>query len=503
MADCFKSEIRDGIKHELSEKVASSNYGKYLKKIRLNKLRSFESQVITFDFPVTALIGPNGGGKTTVLGASACIYQSIKPSQFFAKSGNLDNSMQDWKMEYELIDKTIRPRDVVTRVASYRQSRWNRQALKRDCVLFGVARTVPATERKELRRCASPSFTYAPERIEKLADNVKTSVQRILGKDVSQFSLAKVDTKGAVTLLSGKEGDIEYSEFHFGAGESSVIRMVMGIESLPDNSLILIEEIENGLHPVATIRMVEYLIDVAYRNKSQIIFTTHSNDALKPLPDSAIWASVNGTVIKGKLDVHSLRAITGQVETSLAVFVEDEFAQKWIHGAVRAVDSEILESIEVHPVHGDGTAVKVNVFHNSNPATQFPSICYVDGDSKQEESVDDGVFRLPGEAPESYIYNSIVDRINECKGVLAVALHKRFEDQDEVAEIINNIRLTNVDHHLLFSQLAEKMGFLPIEIVRDAFIYVWATTYPDEAKQIASIINECLAGRKPGAQYLF
>jgi predicted ATPase len=63
-----------------------------------------------------------------------------------------------------------------------------------------------------------------------------------------------------------KQGE-GYSEFHFGAGESSVIRMVSQIELAEDQALILIEKIENGLHPVATVRMVEYLIEAAERKR--------------------------------------------------------------------------------------------------------------------------------------------------------------------------------------------------------------------------------------------
>lgn len=81
-----------------------------------------------------------------------------------------------------------------------------------------------------------------------------------------------------------------------------------------------IEEIENGLHPVATVRMVEYLIDLALRRKIQVIFTTHSNDALKPLPDKAIWAAASGNLYQGKLDIGSLRAISGQIDSQLVVF---------------------------------------------------------------------------------------------------------------------------------------------------------------------------------------
>ncbi|WP_368159633.1 AAA family ATPase, partial [Bacteroides cellulosilyticus] len=68
----YQSEIRDSVINELFEKVSNKNYRKYLVKLTLNPIRGFQNETIKFDFPVTALIGPNGGGKTTVLGAAAC-----------------------------------------------------------------------------------------------------------------------------------------------------------------------------------------------------------------------------------------------------------------------------------------------------------------------------------------------------------------------------------------------------------------------------------------------
>ena len=95
------------------------------------------------------------------------------------------------------------------------------------------------------------------------------SVSAILDKDVSEYKNIQVDDKGTVTLLSGVNNVGEtFSEFHFGAGESSIIRMVLQLEAASDNSLVIIEEIENGLHPIATIRMVEYLIELAARKKN-------------------------------------------------------------------------------------------------------------------------------------------------------------------------------------------------------------------------------------------
>jgi predicted ATP-binding protein involved in virulence len=75
----------------LLEKVSNRSYGKYLLKISLARARAFTDKAISFDFPVTALVGPNGGGKTTVLGAAACAYKTVKPSLYFSKSGKFDS----------------------------------------------------------------------------------------------------------------------------------------------------------------------------------------------------------------------------------------------------------------------------------------------------------------------------------------------------------------------------------------------------------------------------
>jgi predicted ATPase len=114
-----KSEIRDSTINALLEKAANRNYGQYLPKINIKKVRGLIDQIVAFDFPVTAIIGPNGGGKTTVLGAAACAYKTISPRRYFAKSGKYDETMQDWAIEYEIIDRNMSPKDIIRRTASF------------------------------------------------------------------------------------------------------------------------------------------------------------------------------------------------------------------------------------------------------------------------------------------------------------------------------------------------------------------------------------------------
>lgn len=490
----YQSEIRDSVINELFEKVSNKNYKKYLLKITLNPIRGFHNETIKFDFPVTALIGPNGGGKTTVLGAAACAYISEKPGRFFSKSGSLDNSMKNWKINYELIDRDVNFKDSLFKSCRFKSLKWYRDNMKRDVSVFGVSRTVPATERAELRKCASTVFTFKSSQEEKFKDIVISSASKVLGKEISGYSQIKIGTDGKITLLKGAtDNNISYSEFHFGAGESSIIRIIMKMESLEDNSLILIEEIENGLHPIATQRMVEYLIEFSKRKKSQVIFTTHSNDALLPLPPKAIWAAINNTLFQGKLDVKSLRTITGQIEASLAIFVEDEFAKMWIETIVSDDSSIIENSLEIHAMAGDGTAVAINKYHNNDPSVKFKSICIIDGDSKQQDTETDKVFRLPGESPEKYIYDKVVELINNPNntkiGELSLLLQKRFEDSDFVEKKIKAVGVTCRDHHLLFSQIGKSIGFISETVVKGAFLHLWSRYYTNESERILSIIK--------------
>jgi predicted ATPase len=489
----FQSEIRGSIVNELSEKVTNKSYNKYLLKISINKARAFTDRSISFDFPVTAIVGPNGGGKTTILGAAACAYKTVKPSLYFAKSGKFDESMQNWRFDYDIIDRTVKANDPVRRSANFKNYKWSRDGLDRPVLIFGVSRTVPATERKEMRRCVSGQFKVDDEHIRQIEPAVAVAVARILDKDVSHFSLVRVDKRGRVTLLAGAtpEGRA-YSEFHFGAGESSVIRMAMELESIEENALVLIEEIENGLHPVATVRMVEYLIELAKRKKIQAIFTTHSNDALRPLPDKAIWAAVSGQLFQGKLDVGSLRAISGQVDSKVVFFVEDSFAKSWLEEALRAVPGIAMDALSVHSMEGDGIAVKVCRHHNIDPSVPQPAICLIDGDSKQKDDAGNLVFRLPGESPESFIFDRVLAKLDVVVGELAVGLLRPYEEHTRVADVLKTIRNTNRDPHLLYSQVGKALGLIPEARVREAFIAVWARAYKKEVDQIIGLFSSKL-----------
>jgi ABC-type branched-subunit amino acid transport system ATPase component len=465
------SEIRQSQISALLERVRKSNYQKYLSLVRLNKVRGFSGALVSFDFPVTALVGPNGGGKSTVLGAAACAYKAIKPGTFFPKSKVGDTSMAEWSIEYDLIDKTINPTGVTRRSSRFRQLKWVRgDVASREIAYFGIKRTVPAGELPQFKKLMRSSYTHTAPLTALPADACR-EIEHILGRPVSDFRQTAVGSSD--TFHVGQNRGSEYSEFHFGAGESSIIRIVTAIELLPEASFILIEEIENGLHPVATRRLVEYLMSAAERKKIQAIFTTHSDDALSVLPGEAVWSCLEGSTQQGKLSIKALRAISGKVDTALAVFTEDSFAKFIVEGLIREALSDLHDQIEVHAVAGDGNAVKTHNNRKADPTARYRSLAVIDGDSRQVDNNDEGVFRLPGQQPEAEVFKGIHQNLIVTAALLTVALQLIPEKQAIVKQKLDSIASTNRDPHLLFNQVGIELGFISEEIVKGAFVSMW------------------------------
>lgn len=152
------SEIRESTKLQLLEKVRKNDYGKYLYKASIVKIRGFEGEDINFEFPVTALIGPNGSGKSSVLGVAGCAYKPIKPGMFFPKSTVGDESMSGWRVEYELGDKATSPRQLLKRTSNFRQAKWVRaDVADRDVLFLELSVPSPLARRPDTSNsCAQP-----------------------------------------------------------------------------------------------------------------------------------------------------------------------------------------------------------------------------------------------------------------------------------------------------------------------------------------------------------
>ncbi len=482
------NEIREEI-----QRVAAGNYRQFVKLCNLKNIRGFHDQVVEFRAPVTALIGTNGGGKSTILGAAALAYKGVKPGQFFPKSYVGDTSMTDWVVEYRLVDKPKSPHENIERTARFAQAKWRRDDFpERHVEYVEIQRTVPAGELTKYRRFLGVNNPGIVESA--LGANTVTFAGAILDKDISHYRVVHLPDDPLNKMYVGTTvGAIGYSQFHFGAGEASVIATVDRIENSPDNSLILIEEVENGLHPVAVRLMVHYLLSVARRKRLQIIFTTHSQDAVDELPPESVWASINKRVWNGQLSIESLRAITGQVPNQRVVFVEDDFVREWVLNAVSRFGKGGAETTKVYSAGGYPNVVQVCKFHNENPTTEVPSVALVDGDiydpSTAKELPNYALFLGEG-TPESIVFDYIFDNRIMLVSILRQRCLLAGFDEDRIIKEIESVRNSACDPHIIFSELSRRLDFRSAIHIRSGMIDL----YNEENKDFWSPIVVFLYG---------
>lgn len=523
----------------VNENLKNGGYTSYLHSIRLNKIRGFVNQLVEFPFPVMAIIAPNGGGKTTILGAACLPYMDIKPSVFIQHSRSVDENMNGWNVECDvtvpgMVPKHAKPKPETTRflatvtfkIAGKGKRGWNRrdenlpQRLpeskdpRASIVVLGIGRTIPAVEKSEFVKFANKDFTSL--KTEDIGgENTQKYIAAILGKSVTGYQSRAIErakssklTGDSDLFFTGVTSDgNQFSEFHFGAGESSVIRMVSAIENARNGALVLIEELENGLHPLAAKRMVEYLIEASERKKLQILFTTHSNDALEPLPSNAVCAIVNWQVYQnGKLTVDLLREMRGETDKQLFIYVEDPFAERWMRAIMQRHLGVNGDSVQVYAISSDfdghgggaGDIPKMVDFHRRipSPIKTIPAIGYIDGKSDGvSPDAKKHVFQLPGGDqldPEAYILNAVLDKAEELESILDC---QPSQKADFISAIKRSIPETKNAHNL-FVNIGDRFE-RSSEETANYFIRTWMQLYPELVEEITKVIQGYIPSDEP------
>lgn len=477
------------------ERVRTNNFKQFIKKVHLRNVRGFVDETIEFKSPVTALVGTNGGGKSTILGGAALSYKNIRPGQFFPKAFVGDDGMADWTVEVELVDKALSKDKTITRTARFAQSKWRRDGFPdRHVEYIEIQRTVPAGELSRFRKFLAgdmADFTIA----NLSADTVKYATA-VLDKNIENYRAITANANSAAKMYIGSTGAAEkYSQFHFGAGEASIIETIDRIEQAPENALILIEEVENGLHPVAVRLFVQYLQNAAKRKRLQIIFTTHSQDAVDQLPPEAIWASINKRVWNGKLSIESLRAITGITPNTRVVYVEDEFVVDWVKNAIGRYGDGIAQTTKVFAAGGYPNVLNVCKYHNENKMLPVKSIALVDGDIYKP-----GGDPLPNFAhyigdgfPEAIVFDYVYDNRIELASIIRQRCLLSQFGEDRIISAIESVRNSACDPHVIFSSLSEKLDFLSAVQIRAGMIDLFNEKNPDFWKEVMLAIREIQA----------
>lgn len=177
-----------------------------------------------------------------------------------------------------------------------------------------------------------------------------------------------------------------------GAGEHSLFELFSIIYECPNGSLILIDEIELGLHEKAQENLIKELKEVCKKRKFQIICTTHSSRILECLPpESRIFLERSGVetvIIPGISPAYATGKLSGRRNVELDILVEDEAAKLILE---TVLDKELRSRTNILPI-GSAAAVmrhlaaRYKEFRHEKEKDKIVEVCvFLDGDKSSKK----------------------------------------------------------------------------------------------------------------------
>lgn len=465
----------------------SPQFKHFLQSVRIENLRGIRDLSIQFKYPVTVIAGPNGCGKSTVLYSCACAYRvegaglrDFFPSAIFPNL-TIDDNLQD-KPTASNIDYTYLHENKFFNMRWSRKKSWDKsffgrkQAVQPERALYlrTLANLTSPSEVRGVLTIAKKDFTTEDVTVDQIA-----FARRILGYNYSTIKAIKSSSKDLL-FAARDNGAMQYSEFHMSAGERALLRLSREISSL-QNALVLIDEIEAGLHPYTQQQIMLELQRLALRNNLQIIVTTHSPVILECVPiegkvflertdDNVIQKSAYRTIIQ--------KAYYGQTLDRLSILCEDDVGEAFVRGVLDCLNPKlelIQEDIEVGRDTGKTEfPAHIRALHKFSKLADF--LFVLDGNARSMETEIKAAapgeqvrpIFLPGDSiPEAWcwkIMENDTDTYALKLGIAAVELKQRMARLSSLYQAAAD-KQTQKDKQQFFD-LATSLGRSTTDLVR-------------------------------------
>jgi len=333
-------------------------------------LRSIGKFDVTFKYPISAIAGENGSGKSTILAIAACAFhnkkkgfkQNWRNSTYYTFSDFLVQSRDELPPQGIHIKYQIRYDDWYRSDPGLGwQSRKKREGGKwsdyasrahRNVVYFGIQRVVPHYERSTHKSYRS---YFRPGKLDiAIRQRIQQIAGRIIGRPYSEY---EVHEHSKYSLPVATYNDVRYSGFNMGAGESAIFEILTALFEAGRGTLLVIDEIELGLHEKAQRRFVNELKDLCNELHCQIICSTHSHNILQVLPPEGRFFIENDgdatKVIPGISADLACGKLAGENTGELCLFVEDGAAQSILQSGLPLA---IRGRVNIYPI-GSSEAV--------------------------------------------------------------------------------------------------------------------------------------------------
>ncbi|AXF19431.1 hypothetical protein CUJ89_02150 [Burkholderia pyrrocinia] len=345
--------------------------------LREGSIRSLKPCAVEFRYPLTAVSGKNGSGKSTMLAMAACAFHNLKSSlpgfpgrkhDYYTFSDFFVQSIDELTPEGVTIAYSIRHdkwkeathlpggiglgRQVRQKKKGGKWTEYNRR-VHREVMFFGINRVVPHSERSG---AVGHRATFRVIERGGWEDEVRAAVGKILGVSYDDFQLKRA-LKHRLPVVRRRMGT--YSGFNMGAGENALFDLLSYLYACPGSPLVLIDELELGLHEQAQKRLIEHLKQLCFDRKMQIICTTHSPTILDALPPEGrlyVESNENQTVVIPAISaLFAAGKLSGVNGLELDIFVEDDVAAALVTAALPV---SARKRVTIRPIGSAGAVVR-------------------------------------------------------------------------------------------------------------------------------------------------
>lgn len=316
------------------------------------KLRNIKG-ITEMDFPfptrkgVYVLTGTNGSGKTSLLIALCRLGDGRAFSYFKTTTGNLGGLRID-----TYANASITYCVGGTSVTYQRTGvRWVPQPRKNSDLLtkFPFTNTLFVSTTGG-RFFSQELFNLNPRcSFNVVAADMVSAMNNILG--TNKFANLKFITvknkKGRQQRLRRdnklyvvKSGTTIYSEQNFSLGEKLLLNTLDLLQDIAPKTLLLIDEVELALHPIAQVKFYDFLKQQAEEKNLAVIISTHSSSLIKHADNRFFLEKDEGGVVNIRQNCYPsyiLRGVSGLEDRrpDFIFFVEDAMASKYLDLVLR------------------------------------------------------------------------------------------------------------------------------------------------------------------------
>lgn len=470
----------------------------FLKELKFEKFRHIPELQLKFNSPISVISGTNRSGKSTILMAIACSHFDFKKRN--SKNGKLERHTWSSLMKFTNHDVqkedwtyfiTYKTGKLVTTKRGQRKmatKKWNgigkkeSQYTMRQVIFIDLDRIVPARFYSDKIYRLSKNAALKAISEEKVVE-IEKYLSYILEENFNIKKLAEHLDKDIFKY----DNTNQYSSYNAASGEEVLTRIIIDFVEAPRGALVLIDEIEMGLHPKVQRRLVDVIRNVCRNEQKQFILTTHSSTILDAVGSkSRIFIERNPSNEYKAIHNISVSAALSKMDAKsfplVDIYCEDEEAKKIIQKGISGIErtlklnnfSELINIIiskSANVTYSNFISHK-NTYLSKKVKSGFA--CVLDGDMKiikdgkgnvTYKPEDNLHFLYSNECPEKFLTRAYLTKHpnvnieyyleNENPHFLfqAIIENSEFNDKDEVFEYCWNMTIATEKGKLYFDSL--------------------------------------------------